>query len=89
MPRDTVGILLVSGDPYLQEEAKRIVAAAGGSLRTAVDVMEAVHGWDNADVVLVGSDIRELPPRRRAPTVLLGKASEGDGLWRSSRFAWS
>ncbi len=82
VPRDTVGILLVSGDPYLQEEAKRIVAAAGGSLRTAVDVMEVVHGWDNADVVLVGSDIRELPPRRRAPTVLLGKASEGDGLWR-------
>ncbi|WP_309074793.1 septum site-determining protein Ssd [Paenarthrobacter sp.] len=82
VPRDAVGILLVSGDPYLQEEAKRIVAAAGGSLRTAVDVTEAVHGWDNADVVLVGSDIRELPPRRRAPTVLLGKASEGDGLWR-------
>ncbi|MET3369014.1 UNVERIFIED_CONTAM: secretion/DNA translocation related CpaE-like protein [Jeotgalibacillus campisalis] len=82
VPRDAVGILLVSGDPYLQEEAKRIVAAAGGSLRTAVNVTEAVHGWDNADVVLVGSDIRELPPRRRAPTVLLGKASEGDGLWR-------
>lgn len=82
VPRDAVGILLVSGDPYLQEEAKRIVAAAGGSLRTALDVAEAVHGWDTADVVLVGSDIRELPPRRRAPTVLLGKASESDGLWR-------
>ncbi len=63
VPRDAVGILLVSGDPYLQEEAKRIIAAAGGSLRTAIDVAEAVHGWDNADVVLVGSDIRELPPR--------------------------
>jgi len=48
----------------------------------AADVLEAVHGWDNADVVLVGSDIRELPPKRRAPTVLLGKATEGDGLWR-------
>ena len=82
VPQEAVGILLVSGDPYLQEEAKRIVAAAGGSLRTAVDVTEAVHGWDNADVVLVGSDIRELPPRRRAPTVLLGKGSEGDQLWR-------
>lgn len=82
VPHEAVGILLVSGDPYLQEEAKRIVAAAGGSLRTAVDVTEAVHGWDNADVVLVGSDIRELPPRRRAPTVLLGKGSEGDQLWR-------
>lgn len=82
LPREAVGILLVSADSYLQEEAKRIVAAAGGSLRLAADVAEAVHGWDNADVVLVGSDIQELPPRRRAPTVLLGKASEGDGLWR-------
>ncbi|MCT9869002.1 hypothetical protein N7568_06500 [Paenarthrobacter aurescens] len=82
VPHDVAGILLVSRDPYLQEEAKRIVAAAGGRLSTVADVAEAVHGWDSADVVLVGSDVRELPPRRRAPTVLLGRASEGDGLWR-------
>ncbi|MEV7662896.1 septum site-determining protein Ssd [Paenarthrobacter sp. NPDC089316] len=82
LPGDASGVLLVSGDPYLQEEAKRIVAAAGGSLRTTVDVSEAVHGWDSADVVLVGSDVRELPPRRRAPSVLLGRAGEGDDLWR-------
>ncbi len=81
VPHDTAGILLVSADTYLQEEAKRIVAAAGGSLTTATDVTEAVHGWDSADVVLVGSDVRELPPRRRSPTVLLGRASDGDGLW--------
>ncbi|MEV7607184.1 septum site-determining protein Ssd [Paenarthrobacter sp. NPDC089322] len=81
-PRDPADILLVTGDAYLQEEAKRIVAAAGGSLRTAADVGEAVHGWDTADVVLVGSDVRELPPRRQAPSVLLGRSAEGDGLWR-------
>ncbi|WP_309138372.1 septum site-determining protein Ssd [Paenarthrobacter sp. CM16] len=81
VPQDAAGILLVSADPYLQEEAKRIVAAAGGSLTTATDVTEAVHGWDSADVVLVGSDVRELPPRRRSPTVMLGRASDGDGLW--------
>ncbi|MGF6833583.1 secretion/DNA translocation related CpaE-like protein [Paenarthrobacter sp. TE4293] len=82
VPQDTAGILLVSADPYLQEEAKRIVAAAGGSLSTAVDVTDSVHGWDSADVVLVGSDVRELPPRGRPPTVLLGRASDGDGLWK-------
>ncbi|MFC8041136.1 septum site-determining protein Ssd [Paenarthrobacter sp. NPDC057355] len=82
LPRETSGVLLVSADPYLQEEAKRIVAAAGGTLRTAVSVAEAAHGWDGADVVLVGSDIRELPPRRRAPSVLLGKGGDGEGLWR-------
>ncbi|WP_348537379.1 septum site-determining protein Ssd [Paenarthrobacter sp. OM7] len=81
VPHETAGILLVSADPYLQEEAKRIVAAAGGSLATATDVTEGVQGWDSADVVLVGSDVRELPPRRRSPTVLLGRASDGDGLW--------
>ncbi|MFJ5954360.1 septum site-determining protein Ssd [Paenarthrobacter sp. NPDC092416] len=82
VPRESGEILLVTGDPYLEEEAKRIVAAIGGSLRTAVDVSEAIHGWDSADVVLVGSDVRELPPRRRAPAVLLGRSAEGDGLWR-------
>ncbi len=82
LPQDSVEVLLVSSDNYLQEEAKRIVAAAGGSLRTAAGVGEALHGWDSAAVVLVGSDVRELPPRRRAPTVLLGRASDGDGLWR-------
>lgn len=82
MPPEAADILLVTGDTYLQEEAMRIVAAAGGSLRTAADVSEAIHGWDSADVVLVGSDVRELPPRRRAPAVLLGRSAEGDGLWR-------
>ncbi len=82
MPGEAADILLVTGDAYLQEEARRIVAAAGGSLELAADVGAAMHGWDGADVVLVGSDIRELPPRRQAPTVLLGRSAEGDGLWR-------
>lgn len=81
-PREAAAILLVTGDAYLQEEARRIVAAAGGSLQVATDVGEALHVWDGADVVLVGSDIRELPPRRQAPTVLLGRSIEGDDLWR-------
>lgn len=82
VPHNAAEILLVSGDAYFQEEAKRIVAAAGGTLRTATDVTGASPGWDSADVVLVGSDVRELPPRRRVPSVLLGKATEGVGLWR-------
>lgn len=81
-PRETAEILLVTADPYLQEEAKRIVAASGGRLHTVASVEDPNHGWDTAHVVLVGSDVRELPPRRRAPDVLLGSSTEGDSLWR-------
>lgn len=33
-------------------------------------------------MVLLGSDVRELPPRRRVPSVLLGLDGEGDSLWQ-------
>ncbi|MFI2565761.1 septum site-determining protein Ssd [Paenarthrobacter sp. NPDC018779] len=81
-PENSADILLVTADGYLQDEARRIVAASGGSLHLAEGMEEAMHGWDTADVVLVGSDVRELPPRRRAPAVLLGRAAEGDALWQ-------
>ncbi|WP_426996901.1 septum site-determining protein Ssd [Pseudarthrobacter sp. N5] len=66
---------------YLQGEVERIVAAAGGQLRVVSDVAEAAQFWDTAAAVLVGSDVRELPPRRRAPAVLVGLSGEGDSLW--------
>ncbi len=64
--------LLVSGLEVLRAEVERIVAAAGGRLRTVPDVREAAPLWDAAETVLIGSDIRELPPRKRAPAVLVG-----------------
>ncbi|WP_347108368.1 septum site-determining protein Ssd [Paenarthrobacter sp. S56] len=79
--REATEILLVTENPYLLEEARRIAAAAGGRIHSVTAVEDAVHGWDTADVVLVGSDVHELPPRRRAPDVLLGTAADG-GLWR-------
>ncbi len=74
-------MLLVTGFDFLQGEVERIVAAAGGLLRVVADVAEAAPYWDSAAAVLVGSDIRELPPRRRAPAVLVGLSGEGDSLW--------
>ncbi|MDQ4046685.1 MAG: CpaE-like family protein [Actinomycetota bacterium] len=73
--------MLVTGLEFLQGEVERIVAAAGGLLRVVADVSEAAPFWDSAAAVLVGSDIRELPPRRRAPAVLVGLSGEGDSLW--------
>lgn len=65
----------------LRDEVDRIVAAAGGHLRVVTDAAEAARYWDSAAAVLVGSDVRELPPRRRAPAVLVGLNGEGDSLW--------
>lgn len=81
-PPAAADILLVSADTYLQDEAVRIVAASGGRLHTVERAEEALSAWDTADVVIVGSDVRELPPRRRAPAVLLGRSAESDELWR-------
>ena len=79
---DSAEILLVTGIDVLRDEVERIVAAAGAELRTVQDVAEAAPFWDAAAAVLVGSDVRGLPPRRRAPAVLLGLSGDGDGLWQ-------
>jgi secretion/DNA translocation related CpaE-like protein len=81
LPVEADDVLLVTGFDILQSEVERIVAAAGGRLRIVADVAEAAPYWDAASAVLVGSDIRELPPRRRAPAVLVGLNGEGDSLW--------
>ena len=81
IPGDSAETLLVTGAENLRSEVERIVAAAGGQLRTVRDVTDAAPFWDAAAAVLVGSDIRELPLRRRAPAVLVGLQGDGDGLW--------
>lgn len=81
LPAESAETLLVTGFDFLRGEIERIVAAAGGQLRVVADATEAAPFWDTAAVVLVGSDIRELPPRRRAPAVLVGLGGEGDSLW--------
>lgn len=81
LPDEASETLLVTGFDVLRSEVERIVAATGGELRVVADATEAAPFWDSAAVVLVGSDVRELPPRRRAPAVLVGLSGEGDSLW--------
>ncbi|WP_240987283.1 septum site-determining protein Ssd [Arthrobacter sp. Soil736] len=81
LPVEANEVLLVTAFDFLQAEVERIVAAAGGRLRVATDIAEAAPYWDSAAAVLLGSDIRDLPPRRRAPAVLVGLSGEGDALW--------
>lgn len=81
LPAESAETLLVTGFDFLQAEVERIVAAAGGQLRVVADATEAAPFWDTAGVVLVGSDVRELPRRRRSPAVVVGLSGEGDSLW--------
>lgn len=81
LPEDRDEVLLVTSSTVIRAEVERIVAAAGAQLRVAANAAEGGRHWDGAAAVLVGSDIRELPPRRRAPAVLVGLDGEGDSLW--------
>ena len=81
LPEGGDEVLLVTSSTVLRAEVERIVAAAGAQLRIAANAAEGGRHWDGAAAVLVGSDIRELPPRRRAPAVLVGLDGEGDSLW--------
>lgn len=81
LPAEASEVLLVTAFDFLHAEVERIVAAAGGSLHVVADIAEAAPYWDSAAAVLVGSDVRDLPPRRRAPSVLVGLSGEGDALW--------
>ena len=74
-------VLLVTASVVLRTEVERIVAAAGAHLRVVSDPLDGARYWDAASAVLVGSDVRELPPRRRAPAVMVGLDGEGDSLW--------
>lgn len=81
VPDGSEEALLVTADAGLRSEVERIVAAAGGRLRTVGNMQEAAPYWDAAAAVLVGSDISAMPPRRRVPAVLVGLAGDGDSLW--------
>jgi secretion/DNA translocation related CpaE-like protein len=81
LPDSAEEVLLVTSSSIVRGEVERIVAAAGANLRVVADALEGARYWDGAAAVLVGSDIRELPPRRRAPAVLVGLDGEGDSLW--------
>ncbi|TLM84367.1 hypothetical protein FDW83_06480 [Pseudarthrobacter sp. NamE2] len=81
LPDGSAEVLLVTSSALLRAEVERIVAAAGAHLRVAGDAAESGRYWDSAGAVLVGSDVRELPPRRHAPAVLVGLDGEGDSLW--------
>ncbi|MDQ0755209.1 septum site-determining protein Ssd [Arthrobacter sp. B3I4] len=82
LPDGAAETLLVTGSEVLRAEVECIVAAAGRQLTSVSDAAEAAPFWDAAGAVLVGSDVPELPYRRRVPAVVVGLSGEGDRLWQ-------
>lgn len=82
LPDGAAETLLVTGSEVLRGEVEGVVAAAGRRLTLVRDAAEAAPYWDTAVAVLVGSDVPELPLRRRAPAVLVGLSGEGDSIWQ-------
>ncbi|MCA4135372.1 CpaE-like family protein [Arthrobacter sp. M4] len=76
--------MLVSGQPYIRDMVEQIVAAIGGVLHVESEPAAISAAWQQAEIVLVGSDIREVPPRRAAPAVLLGVETDGQALWQTA-----
>src|SRR5688500_10752073 len=83
--------LIVTADPVLLDDLRRLVAAAGGEAVVAEDLRTARAAWATAALVLVGDDVaRDLDapgaptpaPARRGDVVLVGRDLDDGGVWR-------
>ncbi|NUP74037.1 MAG: hypothetical protein HOQ07_05220 [Sinomonas sp.] len=79
---DERGVYCVTSDPALLDDCARVVAVAGASLQSAQGF---AGGWPMSEPggpLLLGSDIGDVPPRLPPDTVLVGRSSDRDRLWR-------
>ncbi|MBJ7357544.1 septum site-determining protein Ssd [Nocardioides sp.] len=80
--------VLVTRDPALLDELRRLAAAAGVPLETERQVGTALRRWTSAPLVLVGTDVgvelAALSPPRRAQVLLVGTAPVPDAAFRTA-----
>ncbi|WP_138444478.1 septum site-determining protein Ssd [Sinomonas susongensis] len=74
-------VLCVTGDPVLLDECARVAAVAGVALRTAPTLGEAMKGVDDDVPLLLGADVRDVPPRNRPDMILVGRGNDSGLLW--------
>ncbi|MEO3785353.1 septum site-determining protein Ssd [Actinocorallia sp. B10E7] len=68
--------LVLSGDPELVDDVRRLAAAASVEIAVASHPAEARAGWHRAAVILLGTDMLAVPhPRRDGLVVLAREAS--------------
>jgi secretion/DNA translocation related CpaE-like protein len=80
--------LLLTRDPDLVHDLRRLALAAGVEPDVATSVADARRTWTTAAVVVVGDDVVDEAAlaglRRRADVVVATLGSEGDVPWRSA-----
>ncbi|MDQ4503793.1 septum site-determining protein Ssd [Sinomonas sp. ASV322] len=77
---DESPVLCVTADDTLLEECARVAAVAGVRLEAAASF--ATAGRAAGGQLLLGADIDDVPPRRAMDTVLVGRSSARELLWR-------
>lgn len=81
LPEASATVCCITGDSALLEECARVAAVAGVAFE-GVAAAGGTHAvWREADLVLVGPDVVELPPQRRGTSVLVGRPEHHQTLW--------
>jgi len=78
--------LIVTHESGLLDDLLRLAAAGGAEVRVAHDLVAARADWPSAPFVILGADCvpdgtgLDLPPR--TSLILVGRADDGDRMWR-------
>lgn len=78
--------LLISADPLLVDDVRRLAAAAGARLEVTADVDLAARAWTGAPVVLVGADllpaVAQAAPARRGEVHVVDREEPAETAFR-------
>lgn len=78
--------LLISADPLLVDDVRRLAAAAGARLDVTADVDAAARAWAVAPVVLVGADllptVADAAPARRSEVHVVDREEPPESAFR-------
>lgn len=75
-------VFCITSDAALLDECERVAAVAGVRLESSTSFGDAARGWESGGLLLLGADVDDVPPRRRADTILVGRGSGRELLWR-------
>jgi secretion/DNA translocation related CpaE-like protein len=82
LPETETIVCCISSDAALTQECARVAAVAGVGFEAAESADAAASLWSRADLVLLGADVSDVPPRRHDATVLVGRAADRHILWQ-------